>query len=145
MARLFKSRAVSVPLCFAIIVAINASAWSGNPITPVGFEPELSGSQLVVYVSHPVWVRGSGANTFGFRYERFSPGNADPSARFSAPLRHRSLIDLQFARGTAPQMLFGPRVTWDMGRRQLGPTDGMKPVWPLFKPPSSAALAPMVP
>lgn len=87
-----------------------------------GFVPSYSGSQVMLYVSWSFAARGSAAQAFGVRYERSSPVVNNPAARFCAPLAHRSLVDLQFARGAGPRMQFGPRVTWDISRGRLSPT-----------------------
>jgi hypothetical protein len=89
---------------------------------PPGFTPSYSGSQVMLYVSWSFAAHGAPAEAFGFRYERSSPVLNDPAARFCAPLAHRSLVDLQFARGAGPRMQFGPRVTWDINRGRLSPT-----------------------
>jgi hypothetical protein len=96
-----------------------------------GYAPAYPGSQLMVYVSRAIGAHGAGASTFGLRYERMTPLSLDPAARYCAPLRHRSLVELQFGRGMAPRMQFGPRVTWDMGRRRLGPTSLALAPWPM--------------
>jgi len=99
-----------------------------------GFVPRTSGPQFMLYVSRFLGVHGAGANRFGLRYENASPASSDPAFRFCAPMRHRALIDLQLARGHSPRMLFGSNAAWDIGRRQLGPTDlasAAYPVWTL--------------
>ncbi len=110
------------------------------------FVPAAPGAQIMVYMSRSIGVHGAAANHFGLRYERATPQLLDPAARFSAPLRHRALVDLQFTRGLAPRMQFGPRVTWDMGRGQLGPTSLAMYSWPLdMQSPLAAPLARSVP
>ena len=106
-----------------------------------GFVPQYPGSQLMVYVSRAIGAHGAGASTFGLRYERATPLTVDPAARYCAPLRHRSLVELQFGRGMAPRMQFGPRVTWDMGRRRLEPTSLALAAWPLAIQPAPGAPA----
>ena len=96
---------------------------------PQGF---VGQSQVVVSGRQPaVGVHGLGATTFGLRYEQTSPIYAESATRFAAALRHHSLIDLEFTRGVAPRMSFGPRVTWEMGRGELGPTQLVVPTWPM--------------
>jgi hypothetical protein len=106
-----------------------------------GYVPPYPGSQLMVFVSHAIGVHGAGASTFGLRYERATPLSRDPAARYSTPLRHRSLVELQFGRGMAPRMQFGPRVTWDMGRRRLEPTSLALAPWPMAIQPLPATPA----
>jgi hypothetical protein len=110
---------------------------------PPGTVPDVTSPQIMLYVSHPIGWRGPSYNTYGLRYERISPSTSDPGARLYVPLRHRSLIDLQLTHGLSPRVLFGPRVTWDLGRSQLGPTSmlGAYP-WPMSKQPiGNAPLA----
>ena len=87
--------------------------------------------QIMLYLRWPVGARGLGATTFGLRYERTSPVYAESATRFAASMRHRSLVDLEFSRGIAPRMSFGPHVTWEMGRGELGPTQLVVPTWPM--------------
>lgn len=124
----FARRILAVVLSGAAACTPAARALAGDS---AGFVPASPGSQLMLFASRSIGARGAGASRFGLRYERATPMSLDPAARYSAPLRHRSLVELQFARGMAPRMLFGPRVTWDMGRRHLGPTDLAAPAWTL--------------
>lgn len=111
-----------------------------------GFVPPYPHTQVMVYVSRAIGAHGAGASTFGLRYERATPLSLDPAARFCAPLRHRSLVELQFGRGMAPRMQFGPRVTWDMGRRRLGPTSLALVPWPMaIQTPPGTSATPWVP
>ncbi len=111
-----------------------------------GYVPPNPGAQFMVYVSRAIGAHGAGASTFGLRYERATPLSLDPAARYSAPLRHRSLVELQLGRGMAPRMQFGTRVTWDMGRRRLGPTGLALAPWPMaIQPPAGAPVAAWVP
>lgn len=96
-----------------------------------GFAPGLPGPQVMLYLRWSVGVRGLGATTFGLRYDRASPVYAESATLFAASMRHRSLIDLEFSRGNAPRMSFGPRVTWEMGRGELGPTHLVVATWPM--------------
>ena len=135
----------------AIMIALVGTVGCWCPVAfsaddSAGFVPRFYGSQIMIYVSRTIGARGAGGNTFGIRYERAAPGSADPAARFCAPLIHRTLIDLQMARGLSPRMLFGPRVTWDLGQRQLGPTSLATRAWPMsLQVPTGAMLADRVP
>jgi hypothetical protein len=137
------------PRVIAVALIGTAACWMSTPTLAddaAGFVPRYPREQFMVYVSRPLGLRGAGAYTFGVRYERASPGSTDPAARFCAPLRHRSLVDLQLVRGTSPRMLLGPRITWDIGRRQLGPTSLANVSWPMVAQPLTAAtLAAWVP
>lgn len=130
-------RVLAAMLISATICSITTAALAG---APVGVVPNATTPQIMLYVSHPLSWRGPTANTFGLRYERVSPSSSDPAARLYAPLRHHSLIDLQMTRGSSPRVLFGPRVTWDLGRAQLGPTSRMSEYrWPMSKQPLAGA------
>jgi hypothetical protein len=99
----------------------------------------------MLYVSWSFAARGARTEKFGFRYERSSPSSSDPGARFCAPLAHRSLVDLQFSRGTGPRMQFGPRVTWDISHGRLAPTSLVNSwlvTMPLTTPAAFAAKVP---
>jgi hypothetical protein len=128
MGGLYAPRMVAVALFGAVTCGQCLPATAGEL---AGYVPPNPGSQLMLYVSRAIGAHGPGASTFGLRYERAAPLSVDPAARYSAPLRHRSLVELQFGRGMAPRMQFGPRVTWDMGRRRLGPTSLALAPWPL--------------
>src|SRR5579862_429246 len=106
----------------ALIGVANYCAVPAEAASPTDFVPAYAASQVMLYVSWSFGTHDIRPNTFGLRYERSAPVSTDPGARFSAPLAHHSLIDLQFARGAAPLMQFGPRVTWDISRGRLGPT-----------------------
>ena len=120
-------RAVALAGAMAVCVHLPARAADS-----AGFEPGLPGPQIMLYMRWPVGVHGLGATTFGLRYDRLSPVYAESATRFAASMRHRSLIDLEFSRDNAPRMSFGPRVTWEMGRGQLGPTQLVVPTWPML-------------
>ena len=143
MGGLFTPRIFAVVLIGAGACAPATLAQAGDP---AGFVPEYPSSQFMLYMTRSIGVRGAGANSYGLRFERTTPLSLDPGARYSAPLRHRSLVELQFTRGLAPRMLFGPKVTWDMGRGQLGPTGPAMSYWPLAIPrPPSALLTASLP
>jgi hypothetical protein len=119
-------RAVALVSATAILVQAPARAADA-----AGYAPGLPGPQIMLYMSWPVGVHGLGNTTYGLRYERTSPVYAESATRFAASMRHRPLVDLQFSRGNAPRMSFGPRVTWEMGRGELGPTNLVVPTWPM--------------
>ncbi len=132
----------------AVLIGASASCFGAPAVAddPAGFVPAYPRTQIMLYMTRALGVRGPGASSFGLRYERDTPVSSDPGARFCAPLRHRSLVELQFARGTAPRMQFGPKVTWDLGRRKLEPTSLAVTPWPMSVPQSAGlALAPQVP
>ena len=114
---------IAKPLAAFMAATLLVSAASGaaekwGPVSPPG-------PQFMLYVSRPVGAVGHVTNTYGLRFERTWSAAVDASTRFAAPLRHRTLIDLQFARRSSTRLQFGSRTTWDMGRRQLGPTSDL--------------------
>lgn len=133
------------PRTMATVLIGVAACWLNSPARaddPPGFASGFSGSQFVLFLSHPIGAHGVGGTTFGLRYERATLGAFDPAAQWGSPLRHRSLIELQLARGLSPRMQFGPRVTWDLGRRQLGPSKLTTVTWPMATQPlTDATLA----
>ena len=140
---LYTSRTTVAAVIGMAACATSAGAMAGGS---AGFVPQFDTTQYMIYLSRAIGVRGPAANTIGLRYERATPGSSDPAARFCAPLRHVSLIDLQLTHGLSPRMLFGPKVTWDLGRHQLAPTSLANRVWPMATQPlTGATLAAWVP
>lgn len=101
---------------FVSAAAGAAERW--GPVAPPG-------PQFMLYISRPVGAVGRATNTYGLRFETTSSTAMDASTRFTAPLRHRTLIDLQFARRSGTRLQFGARTTWDLGLRQLGPSSDL--------------------
>jgi len=97
-----------------LVSAVSSAAEKWGPLSPPG-------PQFMLYISRPVGAVGRVTNMYGLRFERTSSAGNDASTRLAAPLRHRTLIDLQFARGSSARFQFGSRTTWDLGLRQLGP------------------------
>ena len=133
----FPRRGVAAALALAASILIHAPAQAGDA---VGFAPGLPSSQLMLYLTWPVGARGLGASTFGLRYDRASAARIESTAPFPMALRHRSLVQLEFRRGAAPRVQFDTRVTWDLGRAQLGPTKLVNATWQL--PMAGLASAP---
>jgi hypothetical protein len=109
-----------LPAAILLVVAVLAASVATaadrfGPISPPG-------AQFMVYVSRSLGGAGHATRVFGLRFENTTSAAIDASTRFAAPLRHRSLLDLQFSRFNAVRLQLGTRATWDMGRRQLGPT-----------------------
>jgi len=124
----FSDWARAVALASAMAIFVHSPARAADS---AGFAPGLPGPQVTLYLSWPVGPRGLGASTFGLRYERSTAVYAESATRFAATMRHHSIVQLEFSRGTAPRMQFGPRVTWDMGRGELGPTRLVLSTWPM--------------
>ena len=127
MSRLCVARGWAVALSGVAACCSTAPARAAELAT---FAPSYSNAQVMLYVSWPLGAHGKRPDTFGLRYERSSPSYPDPAAQFCPPLRHHSLVDLQFARGAAPRMQFGPRVTWDISRGRISPTNLVTAAWP---------------
>ncbi len=111
---------IANPLAALMAASLFASAAAGaadrwGPVSPPG-------AQFMLYISRPVGAVGRVTNIYGLKFERTSSAGVDASTRFAAPLRHRTLIDLQFARRSSARVQFGARTTWDLGLRQLGPS-----------------------
>jgi hypothetical protein len=136
----FSKRAVAAALAGAAAILVHSSAQAGDA---AGFAPGLPSAQLMLYLSWPVGARGLGASTFGLRYDRASAARIESTAPFPMALRRRSLVQLEFSRSAAPRVLFDSRVTWDLGRGQLGPTNLVGAAWLL--PMTGAAAAPTAP
>ena len=139
----FSKRAVVAALAGAAAMLVQATAQAGDA---AGFAPGLPASQVMLYMSWPVAAHGLGAGTFGLRYDRASAARIASTAPFPMALRHRSLVQLEFSRSAAPRVLFDSRVTWDLGRNQLGPSRLVGAAWllPMTATPaaSSALLLP---
>jgi hypothetical protein len=73
------------------------------------FTPGATGTQFMIYVSQPLGSHVHVAPRFGLRLERLQPVAAVAGAPFALHLRHRQLIDLQFASDRAPRLEFGER------------------------------------
>lgn len=111
-------------LSLAALLLVSVPARAAPPLGPL----PSNGPQFVLYVCHSFGAAKNGVettpNSFGLRLERISPTALEAGAQFAAPFRHRTLIDMQFTSRSAARLLLGPRTTWDLNRRQLGPTDG---------------------
>jgi hypothetical protein len=80
------------------------------------FMPGATGTQFMIYVSQPLGSHVRVAPQFGLRLERMQPVAAVAGAPFALHLRHRQLIDLQFASDRAPRLEIGER--YRLGYRQ---------------------------
>jgi hypothetical protein len=139
----FLMRAVAAALAGATAMLVQAPAQAGDA---AGVAPGLPGTQIMLYLSWPLGPRGLGASSFGLRYDRASAAQIVSTAPFPMMLRHRSLVQLEFRHGAAPRVLFDTRVTWDLGRGELGPSKLVGAPWPLSLPREAAtALTPNLP
>ena len=126
MGRLCAGRAVGLALIGNAAFALAAPVSAGDS---AGFVPQYGGDEFMLFVSRPVGARHGGASTFGIRFERTTFVSSDPTMQFCAPLRHRALVELQFARGAATRVQFGNRVTWNLRSHQLAPTAMFNHTW----------------
>jgi hypothetical protein len=108
--------------------ALAAPASAGDS---AGFVPQYGGDQFMLFISRPLGGRHGSASTFGIRFERTTFVSSDPTMQCCAPLRHRALVELQFARGAATRVQFGNRVTWNLSSHQLAPTAMFNRAWPM--------------
>ena len=139
----FLKRAVAAALVGATAMLVQTPAQAGDA---AGFAPCLPGTQVMLYLTWPLGPRGLGASSFGLRYDRASAAQIVSTAPFPMSLRHRSLVQLEFGHGAAPRVLFDTRVTWDLGRGELGPSKLLGTPWPLTLPREAAAtLTPDLP
>jgi hypothetical protein len=115
--------AVRIPR-FSSAALLAAAALAAGPATAADrFGPIAPpGQQFMLYVSRSLGAAGRPTHVYGLKFEHTSSAAIDASTRFAAPLRHRTLIDLQFSRRATARLQLGTRATWDMGLRQLGPT-----------------------
>jgi hypothetical protein len=119
----------------ALLLSAAALPASAGPLG--GYIPPVGGSQLMLFISRPI-TPGSPANsTWGLRYERASPVASASSGPYCAPLRHRTLIELQLAHGSTPRLMFGRNVGWDIERGQFGSMSSGTSLRTLFDRPSA--------
>ena len=126
MGRLHAVRAIALATITAADLAASAPALAADA---AGFVPQYGGDQFMLFVSRPIGAHRNSASTFGIRYERTTYLTSDPTMQCCAPLRHRALVELQFAPGATARVQFGNRVTWDLGRRRLAPTALLNQPW----------------
>jgi hypothetical protein len=88
--------------------------------TPV-YAPPAQGEQLLLYVSRPIGFGSRTLPVFGLRIERLTTANTSADLQFSAPQRHRPMVDLQLGPGSAPRVNLGDRLSWDLRRKLLEP------------------------
>lgn len=115
-------RAAPAILCWIAGAALwSAAALASAADMPAGFIPPVGGSQLMLFFSHPLAYSVRAPDTWGLRFERAHPVASASSGPYCAPLRHRTLIELQLARGSTPRLMFGRNVGWDFASGRLGP------------------------
>ena len=107
---------------WAIGLLASGAAQAAGPPGALMFE----GPQFMLYATRSFGAAPANRNHFGLRYERTSPAALQYGAPFAAPLRHRTLLDLQFTPNSATRLLLGPHATWDLSRKQLGPNSAFE-------------------
>ena len=126
MGRLYAVTAIALATTTAAVLAVSAPALAADS---AGFVPQYGGDQFMLFVSRALGARRSSASTFGIRYERATYVSSDPTMQCCLPLRHRALVELQFAHGAATRVQFGNRVTWDLRSHRLAPTAMLNQAW----------------
>jgi hypothetical protein len=96
-----------------------ANAWAAGGV----WVPNSSlGPQLTVYVSQPLWERGSSARSYGLRLEQVRSDVGLPRRAEFGAVHRKALIDLQVRPHAGTRLEFAARVSWDLGRESFGPT-----------------------
>ena len=80
------------------------------------------GPQVTVYVSQPLWARGSSARSYGMRLEQVRSDAGLPRRAEFGAVHRKALIDLQVRPNAGTRLEFAARVSWDLGRGFFGPT-----------------------
>lgn len=137
MGRLYAERAIALALLGTAALAVAAPVSAADA---TGFAPQYGGDQFMLFVSRPIGARRSSAYTFGIRYERATSITTDPTMQCCALLRHRTLVELQLARGAAARVQFGSKVTWDLGSHRLAPTAMSNLAWPMPAGPLTSSM-----
>ena len=95
---------------------------------PGRFLHGADGTQVMLYVSQPLGSGARAAPHFGLRVERLQAVQVVAGAPFALRLRHRYLVDLQFAPDRAPRLQFGGRYAlgYAQGAFALEDADGRR-------------------
>lgn len=100
-------------------MAAIANAWAGGGV----WLPNSSlGPQVTLYVSQPLWARGSSARSYGMRLEQVRSDAGLPRRAEYGAVHRKALIDLQVRPHAGTRLEFAARVSWDLGRDTFGPT-----------------------
>lgn len=78
---------------------------------PAGQPPAVHGSQVMLYVSQPLWSRGESVRVYGLRMARL---------RTIESSERTTLIDFQLRSQSDFRVEFGRRLTWNVTRREFG-------------------------
>jgi hypothetical protein len=83
------------------------------------------GPQLMVYMTLPLWSRGSSSlPVYGLRVGEFRKRPTTPQLVAVAPVQ-RELLDLQIAARSDVRIEFGRRLVWDIQRGAFGPQSAL--------------------
>lgn len=141
MAGLPTTRVVQQLLLFGSLVGL-AQACPADGMSAV---PSAHGPLMMLYVTVPLGARGA-ARVYGLRVDQ--QGGTPPQAGAmadpitSAMPGQRSIVDLQFRHASDLRVEFGRRVTWNVGRRELGLTANQPSM--ALRLPMAVATAPTV-
>jgi hypothetical protein len=100
-------------------MAVIANSWAG---TGVWLPSSSLGPQVTLYVSQPLWARGSSARSYGMRLEQVRSDAGLPRRAEYGAVHRKALIDLQVRPHAGTRLEFAARVSWDLGRDTFGPT-----------------------
>jgi hypothetical protein len=101
--------------CFT--VAVGTNVWAGEAM---GQPTSSLGPRITLYVSQPLWSRGTETRYYGIRLEQV-PSEAVPSQRVGyGPFRHKVLLDLQIRPHSDVRIELATRFTWDLSRETFG-------------------------
>jgi hypothetical protein len=95
-----------------------SAAWAGNVVSTT---PVSCGSQFMLYLTVPLWSRGSSSlPRYGLRIGEFHKRPTTPQLVAIAPVQ-RELIDLHIVADSDVRVVFGRRLVWDIPRGAFGP------------------------
>ena len=124
-----------LPVAALLLRAVACPAADG--VTSV---PSAHGPIMMLYIRQPI---GAGASRiYGLRLDQMASTPTLAATGPAAVTGSRGILDLQFRNITDIRVEFGRRVTWNLGRRELGPS-GNSPGMPipLTAPALSKAIA----
>jgi hypothetical protein len=111
------TRVIQQQLLFAALLARALTCPAADGLTIV---PGAHGPQMMLYIRQPL---GAGATRiYGLRLERMDSTPALATSGSVGTAGARSIVDLQFRHASDVRVEFGRRLTWNLGRREFGPS-----------------------
>ena len=107
-------------------MAAGAAACAANI---VGMPPTSSSPQIMLYVSQPLWSRGT-SRVYGLRIEVVRALPTSPQSA-TGSLRRSELIDLRIEPHSQIRIEFARRLSWDFMRAVPGTQAGLSPGLPI--------------